>query len=315
MESNSPPFAATDGANHIIVAAGLSKQYGEYTAVNCIDFKVPKGECFGFLGPNGAGKTTTLRMILGVTPKSAGDLTVFGLSVPEHSRDIRARIGVVPQADNLDPDFTVEENLQVYASYFGLSRRTSKQSIERLLKFASLEERAKAKTDTLSGGMKRRLTIARALINAPQVLILDEPTTGLDPQARHIIWSRLAQLKQQGVTLLLTTHYMEEAERLCDELVIMDNGEILDHGSPSELISRHVERDVIEIRGDTTKEFELAEQKNCRLEPMGTSLYCYTNDPSYVLRQIQSNHGLTYLHRPADLEDVFLKLTGRELRD
>ncbi len=315
MDNYAPPQAAMDTANHIIAAAGLTKRYGEYTAVNGIHFKVPQGKCFGFLGPNGAGKTTTLRMILGVTPKSAGDLTVFGLSVPECSRDIRARIGVVPQADNLDPDFSVEENLQVYASYFGLSRRTSKQTIDRLLKFASLEERAKAKTDTLSGGMKRRLTIARALINAPQVIILDEPTTGLDPQARHIIWSRLEKLKQHGATLLLTTHYMEEAERLCDEVVIMDHGDILDHGSPTELISRHVERDVIEIRGDNTKEFELAEQQNCRLEPMGTSLYCYTNDPSCILQQIQNNHGLTYLHRPADLEDVFLKLTGRELRD
>ncbi|WP_455209691.1 ATP-binding cassette domain-containing protein [Kaarinaea lacus] len=325
MNNNVRPRTQNDGLenhvenNHVknntVVAAGLTKQYGKYTAVSGIDFSVPRGKCFGFLGPNGAGKTTTLRMILGVTPKSAGELRVFGLPVPACSREIRARIGVVPQADNLDPDFTVAENLQVYASYFGLGRQFNNEQIERLLKFASLEDRADAKTDTLSGGMKRRLTIARALINNPQMIILDEPTTGLDPQARHIIWSRLAELKQQGVTLLLTTHYMEEAERLCDTLVIMDHGEILDHGSPSELILRHVERDVIEIRGDNTKEFSLAEQNNCRLEPMGTSLYCYTNDPSYVLQQIQNNHGLTYLHRPADLEDVFLKLTGRELRD
>jgi lipooligosaccharide transport system ATP-binding protein len=301
--------------NNIVVAKGLKKQYGEYTAVNSIDFSVPQGKCFGFLGPNGAGKTTTLRMILGVTPKTGGDLTVFGLGVPEHSRQIRERIGVVPQADNLDPDFSVAENLQVYGSYFGLGRQMTQQNIERLLKFASLEDRAKAKTDTLSGGMKRRLTIARALINNPQLMILDEPTTGLDPQARHIIWSRLGELKQQGVTLLLTSHYMEEAERLCDELVIMDHGDILDQGSPAELISRHVERDVIEIRGGDTSQFSLAEHNNCRIEPMGNSLYCYTNDPSYVLKQIQNNHGLTYLHRPADLEDVFLKLTGRELRD
>jgi lipooligosaccharide transport system ATP-binding protein len=306
---------SSDQAGSIVVAKGLKKQYGDYTAVNSIDFKVPQGKCFGFLGPNGAGKTTTLRMILGVTPQSGGELSVFGLSVPKNSRQIRARIGVVPQADNLDPDFTVAENLQVYASYFGLGRRFDKPEIERLLKFASLQDRAKAKTDTLSGGMKRRLTIARALINDPQLMILDEPTTGLDPQARHIIWSRLGELKRQGVTLLLTTHYMEEAERLCDELVIMDHGDILDQGSPAELISRHVERDVIEIRGDNTKQFSLAEHDNCRLESMGSSLYCYTNDPSYVLKQIQNNHGLTYLHRPADLEDVFLKLTGRELRD
>jgi lipooligosaccharide transport system ATP-binding protein len=304
-----------DNSNSIVLAKGLKKQYGKYTAVNSIDFDVPPGKCFGFLGPNGAGKTTTLRMILGVTPKTGGNLKVLGLGVPEHSRQIRASIGVVPQADNLDPDFTVAENLQVYASYFGLGRQMTQRNIERLLKFASLEDRANAKTDTLSGGMKRRLTIARALINNPQLMILDEPTTGLDPQARHIIWSRLGELKQQGVTLILTTHYMEEAERLCDELVIMDHGDILDHGSPVELISRHVERDVIEIRGGDTSQFKLAEHNNCRIEPMGTSLYCYTNDPSYVLKQIQNNHGLTYLHRPADLEDVFLKLTGRELRD
>jgi lipooligosaccharide transport system ATP-binding protein len=316
MNSNSPTRAQQGSTeNKIVVAAGLKKQYGQYTAVNGIDFNVSQGKCFGFLGPNGAGKTTTLRIILGVTPKSAGDLSVFGLSVPECSREVRARIGVVPQADNLDPDFTVAENLQVYASYFGLGRQFNKQQLGRLLKFASLQDRAKAKTDTLSGGMKRRLTIARALINNPQMIILDEPTTGLDPQARHVIWSRLEELKQQGVTSLLTTHYMEEAERLCDELVIMDHGDILDYGSPSELIARHVERDVIEIRGHNTKEFRLTEQNNCRLEPMGTSLYCYTNEPSYILQQIQNNHGLTYLHRPADLEDVFLKLTGRELRD
>lgn len=299
----------------VVDAVNLKKQYGDYTAVNGITFKVRAAKCFGFLGPNGAGKTTTLRMILGVTPKSAGELSVFGLSVPQCAREIRARIGVVPQADNLDPDFSVEENLWVYASYFGLNKQAAKNTIERLLTFASLEERTQAKTDTLSGGMKRRLTIARALINNPEVIILDEPTTGLDPQARHIIWSRLADLKQQGATLLLTTHYMEEAERLCDELVIMDRGKILDHGSPAELISRHVERDVIEIRGENARHFSLPQKNNCRLEHMGLSLYCYTNEPSHVLQQIQANHGLTYLHRPADLEDVFLKLTGRELRD
>lgn len=317
MDNNNSqaPVARPTADGNIVVASGLTKQYGGHVAVNNIYFTVPQGICFGFLGPNGAGKTTTLRMILGVTPKTGGNLSVFGLPVPENSREIRARIGVVPQADNLDPDFTVEENLRMYATYFGLGKRFTKQNIESLLTFASLTERAKAKTDTLSGGMKRRLTLARALINRPQLMILDEPTTGLDPQARHIIWSRLQELKRQGVTLLLTTHYMEEAERLCDELVIMDNGEILDRGSPAALISRHVERDVIEIRGENTGQFNLQGNNNCRLENMGTSLYCYTNDPSYVLQQIQNNHGLTYLHRPADLEDVFLKLTGRDLRD
>lgn len=316
---NADPAAGGDSGNAtqrvVVEAENLKKQFGNYTAVNGITFDVPSGKCFGFLGPNGAGKTTTLRMILGVTPKSAGELKVFGLPVPQYAREIRARIGVVPQADNLDPDFSVEENLMVYASYFGLKKQSAKDTIKHLLEFASLEERARAKTETLSGGMKRRLTIARALINNPQVIILDEPTTGLDPQARHIIWSRLAELKHKGATLLLTTHYMEEAERLCDELVIMDHGKILDHGSPAELISRHVERDVIEIRGDNTQNFTIPQHNNCRLERMGLSLYCYTDEPSNVLQQIQNNHGLTYLHRPADLEDVFLKLTGRELRD
>ncbi len=302
----------------IISARQLQKHYGDYIAVDGIDFDISPGKCFGFLGPNGAGKTTTLRMILGLTPLSGGQLSVFDLPIPERSRDIRARIGTVPQADNLDPDFTLVENLRMYARYFGLKLNDElEKRIEKLLVFAALSERRDAKTDTLSGGMQRRLTIARALINDPDMVILDEPTTGLDPQARHVIWSRLNELRDEGKTLLLTTHYMEEAERLCDELVIMDHGKILDQGSPAELIKRHVEPEVIELRSCDTDTINTIRHKisDCRVEHLGTSLYCYTHDAGPQLEYLRNEQGLTFMHRPAGLEDVFLKLTGRELRD
>jgi lipooligosaccharide transport system ATP-binding protein len=300
----------------IVRADGLVKRYGACTAVDGVSFDIAAGHCFGVLGPNGAGKTTTLRMILGMTPMSAGSLSVFGLRMPEDGRAIRRRIGVVPQADNLDPDFRVDENLEVHASYFGLDAAEARARVPELLAFANLTDRRHAKTDTLSGGMKRRLTIARALINAPDLVMLDEPTTGLDPQARHVIWSRLAALKARGTTLLLTTHYMEEAERLCDELVIMDHGRILDRGTPRALIRRHVEPEVIEVRaGDATRFAEFAGRHGCRLEQQGMSLYCYGHDSAPLLGFLQQDTGLVYLHRPAGLEDVFLRLTGRELRD
>jgi len=299
--------------NSIIRAQHLQKQFVDFTAVNDISFDIPRGKCFGFLGPNGAGKTTTLRMMLGLSPTTGGQLSVFGLDVTEHSREIRRRIGVVPQQDNLDPDFTVRENLTVYASYFDIPAREVNQRIEPLLAFAALSDRAEAKTDTLSGGMKRRLTIARALINDPELVILDEPTTGLDPQARHVIWAKLNELRDRGTTLILTTHYMEEAERLCDELVIMDQGVILDQGSPQQLIKKHVEAEVVEIRGELNDITQL--EKLCRIEHVGRSHYCYTQEPRPLLDHLQSQHDLIFLHRPADLEDVFLKLTGRELRD
>ena len=299
----------------IVAARALTKQFGEYRAVDGIDFSIEPGKCFGFLGPNGAGKTTTLRMTMGLTPVSSGELTVFGLPVQQHAAAIRARTGIVPQADNLDPDFTVEENLAVYASFFGLSGADIDARIDRLLDFVSLKERRKAKPDALSGGMQRRLTIARALINEPELVVLDEPTTGLDPQARHVIWGRLTELKQHGKTLLLTTHYMEEAERLCDELVIMDHGHILAQGSPLELIERHVEKDVIEVRGQGDALQALATDSGCRLEQMGNSLYCYTHDPAPLIEQLKDRHELRFVHRPTGLEDVFLRLTGRELRD
>lgn len=302
----------------IITAKQLEKHYGDYVAVDGIDFTISRGKCFGFLGPNGAGKTTTLRIILGLTPFSSGTLSVFDLPVPECSRNIRARIGTVPQADNLDPDFTIVENLRMYARFFGIKLNAElEQRIDKLLEFAALSERRNARTDTLSGGMQRRLTIARALINDPDLIILDEPTTGLDPQARHVIWSRLNELRDQGKTLLLTTHYMEEAERLCDELVIMDHGKILDQGSPAELIKRHVEPEVIELRGCETKTIDTIRNNviECRVEHLGNSLYCYTHDSGPQLEYLRNQHGLTFMHRPAGLEDVFLKLTGRELRD
>jgi len=302
----------------IITAKAIQKNYGQFMAVDGIDFTIERGKCFGFLGPNGAGKTTTLQMILGLAPLSGGELTVFDLPIPAMAREIRARIGVVPQADNLDPDFTIAENLRIYASYFRLANdQALSERIDHLLEFASLSERRNAKTETLSGGMKRRLTIARALINAPELVILDEPTTGLDPQARHVIWGRLNELRDQGTTLLLTTHYMEEAERLCDELVIMDQGKILDQGSPAELIKRHVEPEVIELRGCNEQTLQTIRNKvsDCRIENLGNSVYCYTHDSAPQLAYFHAEHKLTFMHRPAGLEDVFLKLTGRELRD
>ncbi len=300
----------------VVEASALSKQYNGHRVVDSIDFSIPRGKCFGFLGPNGAGKTTTLRMILGLAPLSGGALSVFGLAMPQHARQVRARVGVVPQSDNLDPDFSVVENLRVYATYFGIPRPVVEPRIQQLLNFASLSERADARTDTLSGGMKRRLTIARALINEPELVVLDEPTTGLDPQARHLIWARLTELRAQGATLILTTHYMEEAERLCDELVIMDNGRILDYGTTRTLIEHHLEPEVIEIRGEDKEMLQLqTDPDSCRLEQIGASLYCYTDQPAPILDQLQKAPGLTFLHRPAGLEDVFLKLTGRELRE
>jgi len=314
MGMTAQPILTTD--EPVISSRGLSKRFASRVAVDSVDFDIYPGRCFGFVGPNGAGKTTTLRMAMGLTPLSGGTLSVFGLPVNENASAIRARVGIVPQADNLDPDFTVEENLYVYASFFGLSRRQVAPRIESLLKFASLTDRRRARTDTLSGGLQRRLTIARALINDPELVVLDEPTTGLDPQARHLIWERLTELKLRGKTLLLTTHYMEEAERLCDDLLIMDAGRILDQGSPLQLIERHVEPEVIEVRSGGGEALQqLAETSGCRLEHMGTCLYCYTREPAQLIAALKDGHGLTFLHRPTNLEDVFLRLTGRELRD
>lgn len=307
------PSAAND--TPVVLARGLTKRFDARVAVDSIDFDIPAGCCFGFVGPNGAGKTTTLRMAMGLTPPSSGTLQVFGIPVSGDAAAIRARTGIVPQADNLDPDFSVEENLQVYATFFGLPRARVAERIDTLLDFVSLADRRQSRTTTLSGGMQRRLTIARALINDPELVVLDEPTTGLDPQARHVIWGRLNELKTSGKTLLLTTHYMEEAERLCDELVIMDHGRILARGAPRDLVARHVEPEIIEVRGLNPDFERLASDADCRLERMGTSLYCYTHDATALIEQLKDRHALRFVHRPTGLEDVFLRLTGMELRD
>jgi lipooligosaccharide transport system ATP-binding protein len=300
----------------VIEVRDLRKRFDDREVVRGIDLAIESGRCFGLLGPNGAGKTTTLRVLLGQSPVSGGSVHVFGLPIPAAGHRIRARTGVVPQIDNLDPDFTVAENLRVYGRYFGIPAGILSARIGELLAFVELGDRANASINSLSGGMKRRLTIARALINDPELLILDEPTTGLDPQARHMIWGRLRALRAQGKTLLLTTHYMEEAERLCDELVVLDAGRILDQGSPGELIRRHVEPAVIEVRGtEADVRTALAGAPAHRFEAVGDTYYCYARDARALVEHLEGKAALTFLHRPANLEDVFLKLTGRELRD
>ncbi|MDD3576997.1 MAG: ATP-binding cassette domain-containing protein [Halothiobacillus sp.] len=300
----------------VIRAQGLVKQFGQFCAVDGIDFTIPPGQCFGFLGPNGAGKTTTLKMLMGLADFDAGSLSVLGQDLPDQARAIRACVGLVPQADNLDPDFTVRENLFMYARFFGLKRAAVADRVEALLAFSELTAKADAKVETLSGGMKRRLTIARALINDPEIVILDEPTTGLDPQVRHLIWARLSELRARGVTLVLTTHYMEEAERLCDQLVVMDHGRILDQGSPKDLIQRHVESDVIELRGTVSEGlFTTLRSMSAHTERQGTAVYVYTHAPAPILEFLGDDSELTVIHRRAGLEDVFLRLTGRGLRE
>ncbi len=300
----------------VVEACGLRKCYAGQTVVDGIDLQVRAGECFGLLGPNGAGKTTTLRMLLGLSLPDGGSLSVLGQPVPEHAQEMRHDLGVVPQLDNLDPDFTVVENLRTYADYFGIGRKTLDARLPYLLSLASLESKADASIYALSGGMKRRLSIARALVNDPRLVVLDEPTTGLDPQARQLIWQRLRALLAEGRTLILTTHYMDEAQRLCDRLAIMDAGRILDCGSPDELIARHIERHVVEVHGpDLDRWFaEAGHRLALRSERVGETLFCYVQEERSLVDSL-CDHDLRYLSRPADLEDVFLKLTGRELRD
>lgn len=312
----SPSVHRQSTSQPVVRARGLVKCFGKLRAVDAVDFDIPAGRCFGFLGPNGAGKTTTLKMLMGLADFDAGELSVLGHPLPAEARAIRGRVGLVPQGDNLDPDFTVRENLFMYARFFGLSRRDVAERVDALLEFAELTHKADARVDQLSGGMQRRLTIARALVNDPEVVILDEPTSGLDPQVRHVIWGRLAELRARGVTLVLTTHYMEEAERLCDELVVMDHGRILDQGTPGELIRRHIETDVIELRGTISEGvFATLTSMALRVERHGTAVYVYTGAPAPILDFLGQPDGLTVIHRRAGLEDVFLHLTGRDLRE
>ena len=300
-----------------LAAAALRKSYGDREVVCGLDFALQPGECFGLLGPNGAGKTTTLRLCLGLTDPDSGSITVLGKSVPQQAREARLRIGVVPQFDNLDPDFTIRENLLIFGRYFDIADVVLRARIPDLLDFAGLASRADARIQTLSGGMKRRLTLARALINDPELIFLDEPTTGLDPQARHVIWERLRNLLKQGKTLLLTTHFMEEAERLCSRIAIMDHGKIIAEGEPRALIAQHIEPHVVEVYGegapDWADRFGRTHAERC--EATGETIFCYTHDPAPLIADLDARGDLRYLHRRASLEDVFLKLTGRELRD
>jgi lipooligosaccharide transport system ATP-binding protein len=301
----------------VLSVSGLRKSYGNHEVVRGLDFAIRRGECFGLLGPNGAGKTTTLRCCLGLIDPNAGTITLVGEPVPKAAREARVRVGVVPQMDNIDPDFTVAENLIIYGRYFRMPDALINERIPRLLEFAGLATKGDANIRTLSGGMKRRLTLARALVNDPELLILDEPTTGLDPQARHLIWDGLRQLLTQGKTILLTTHFMDEAERLCTRLAVIDHGRMIASDSPRVLIATHVEPEVIEVYGDeartwaTTRGRQLAD----RLELAGETAFCYARDAAPLLADLGHAPGVRYLHRPANLEDLFIKLTGRELRD
>jgi len=308
---------ASTALRPVLEIHGLRKQFGAVEVVRGLDLTIQRGECFALLGPNGAGKTTTLRLCLGLTAPDAGTILLGGLPVPSKGREARIRVGVVPQMDNLDPDFTASENLLVYGRYFGLSDATIRARIPSLLEFASLTAKADARIGELSGGMKRRLTLARSLVNDPDIIFMDEPTTGLDPQARHLIWDRLKSLRADGKTILLTTHFMDEAERLADRLAVIDVGTKIAEGTPRALIAEHIESSVVEVYGDGAKAWGESEgaSLSARLETSGETVFCYTDAPQTLLDHLATRSGLRYLHRPANLEDVFLKLTGREMRD
>jgi lipooligosaccharide transport system ATP-binding protein len=304
----------------LIRARGLTKKFGDFTAVDGIDFDVLKGESFGLLGPNGAGKSTAMRMIGATSQRTSGELTILGKDPEQFGPQIRAHLGVVPQQDNLDTQLSVTENLYIYGRYFGLSRKFLKGKIEELLAFAQLEEKRSAKVESLSGGMKRRLTIARALVSEPEILMLDEPTTGLDPQARHILWDRLFRLKEDGVTLLITTHFMDEAEQLCDRLVVMDKGSIMAEGSPAQLIKDYSTKEVLEVRFGSERNAGMADdlRQLCdRIEELPDRILMYTEDGEELLERVYKKgfHPKTSLVRRSSLEDVFLRLTGRTLVD
>ena len=295
---------------------GLVKHYNGQRVVDDLSLTIAPGECLGVIGPNGAGKTTTLRMCLGLVAPDAGSIHIFGLPIPEAAREAMKRIGVVTQFDSLDPDFNCAENLHVFGRYFGLPRATIAARVPRLLEFAALQSKAKAKPGELSGGMKRRLSLARALVNDPDLLLLDEPTTGLDPQARHLMWERLKALLQQGKSILLTTHFMDEAERLCDRLVVIDRGKKIAEGTPRGLIAEHLEPDVVEVFGEGAASCAAEHGAHAqRVETSGETVFFYLRDAHRLLDAIGERRDIRTLHRPANLEDLFLKLAGRQIRD
>jgi lipooligosaccharide transport system ATP-binding protein len=308
------------GLHHVISAKNLSKSYGDVAAVDRISFDVTAGEAFGLLGPNGAGKSTTMKMIGAVSQRTDGELDILGMDPDTHGPEVRAHLGVVPQQDNLDEELRVRDNLIVYGRYFGLPMSYLRRKADELLEFAQLTDKANSKVDALSGGMKRRLTIARSLINEPRILLLDEPTTGLDPQARHILWDRLFRLKEQGVTLILTTHYMDEAEQLCDRLIVVDKGRIMAEGSPASLIRDYSTREVLELRFGSERNSTVGNELRGvgeRMETLPDRVLIYAQDGEAALEQVSARglHPLTSLVRRSSLEDVFLRLTGRSLVD
>ncbi len=316
--SSSSEVELTEAPRSVISARNLTKKYKDFVAVDEISFEIAPGESFGFLGPNGAGKSTTMRMIGAVSTRTAGDLSVIGLDPNDYGPEIRSQLGVVPQEDNLDSELSVRDNLIVYGRYFGLSHKYLRAKADELLEFAQLTEKAKARIDDLSGGMKRRLTIARALINNPRIMMLDEPTTGLDPQARHILWDRLFRLKEQGTTLVLTTHYMDEAEQLCDRLVVVDKGTIMAEGSPAALIKKYSTREVVELRFGSARNADAASKLEGlaeRIEVLPDRVLVYSDNGDASLQAVGELglNPITSLVRRSSLEDVFLRLTGRSL--
>jgi lipooligosaccharide transport system ATP-binding protein len=301
----------------LVEAKNLTKNFDDLIAVDGINFKIFKGESFGFLGPNGAGKTTTMKMVNGVSPPTAGNLTVAGIDVCKNGRGIKSMIGVAPQEDNLDPDFTVFQNLTVYSRYFDIPKEEAKKRAKELLSFVQLEEKRDVIINNLSAGMKRRLIIARALLNEPQILILDEPTTGLDPQARHLIWDKIRSLQKQGVTVILTTHYMDEAVQLCDRIIIMDHGKIIEEGKPMDLVRKHAGEEVMEL-AYSEEVMELLKQafRNARIDVIGDKIHVFTSHPRGAFsKMLKADSFKGAVIRDANLEDVFLKLTGRRLRE
>ncbi|MCJ0764811.1 ATP-binding cassette domain-containing protein [Variovorax terrae] len=302
---------------YLLSVRNLTKRYGPSLAVDGVSFDIAPGECLGVIGPNGAGKTTTIRMCLGLTAPDAGEITALGLQMPRDVLAIKEQLGVVSQFDTLDPDFTCAENLLVYGRYFGMRRADIEARIPRLLEFAALTHKADAKPGELSGGMKRRLSLARALVNEPRLLLLDEPTTGLDPQARHLMWERLQLLLQQGKSILLTTHFMDEAERLCSRLLVLDHGRKIAEGRPRDLIAQHLEPDVVEVYGNGALALVDSPLKAlaARVEVSGETVFFYTQSAKPLLEGLAAHPQLRTLHRPANLEDLFLKLTGRQIRE